>query len=69
MTKVLNPNVWARLDEDFGKICADLLDNHWSPAYNISEVLLSIQQLLEYPNPYDALDTEVSDSFVLFFFF
>jgi ubiquitin-protein ligase len=63
VTKVFHPNVWARLDEDFGKICLDTLDKQWSPAYNISKALLCVQQLLESPNPDDALDTQVSEIF------
>lgn len=28
-----------------GRICLDILQNHWSPVYDVSAVLLSIQVL------------------------
>ena len=63
MTKVTHPNVWARPDADFGKICVDILDDRWTPACKLSQILISIQQLLETPNADDALDPQVSKSF------
>ena len=34
-----------------GAICLDILQNQWSPIYDIAAVLTSIQSLLTDPNP------------------
>ena len=34
-----------------GAICLDILQNQWSPIYDISAILTSIQSLLTDPNP------------------
>ena len=47
ITKVFHPNVFPTTQE----ICLDILRRNWSPAYNVSAILLSIQQLLTEPNP------------------
>ena len=44
-----------------GEICLDILKDQWSPALTISNVLLSIQSLLNEPNPKDPLRAEVAD--------
>ena len=33
-----------------GRICLDILDNKWSPIYDVSTILASIQSLLTDPN-------------------
>lgn len=43
---IFHPNVYAD-----GKICLDILSNQWSPIYDISAILTSIQSLLCDPNP------------------
>ena len=40
------PNVYAD-----GGICLDILQNRWSPTYDVSAILTSIQSLLDEPNP------------------
>lgn len=45
-SKVFHPNVYAD-----GSICLDILTNRWSPSYDVSSVLTSIQSLLDMPNP------------------
>ncbi|KAG5887719.1 hypothetical protein JTB14_020020 [Gonioctena quinquepunctata] len=37
--------------EDDGGICLDILQNRWSPTYDVSAILTSIQSLLSDPNP------------------
>ncbi len=38
LTKVFHPNVY-----NDGKICLDILQNQWSPIYDIAAILTSIQ--------------------------
>ena len=46
VSNVFHPNVFAS-----GEICIDILRKNWSPAYDVSSILLSIQSLLTDPNP------------------
>eukprot|EP00048_Salpingoeca_helianthica_P016320 m.231669 g.231669 ORF g.231669 m.231669 type:complete len:183 (-) comp18441_c0_seq1:18-566(-) len=46
VSKIFHPNVYAD-----GQICLDILQNRWSPTYNVSSILTSIQSLLDEPNP------------------
>jgi ubiquitin-protein ligase len=49
--------VWFTQD---GGICLDLLQNNWSPIYDISAVLTSIQSLLCDPNPNSPANSEAA---------
>ncbi|KAJ3435248.1 ubiquitin-conjugating enzyme e2 36-like isoform x1 [Anaeramoeba flamelloides] len=59
LTKIYHPNV-----DKLGRICLDILKKNWSPALQISTVLLSIQALMSAPNPDDPLDNQVADMWI-----
>jgi len=45
-TKMFHPNIYTD-----GSICLDILQNRWSPTYDVAAILTSIQSLLSDPNP------------------
>ena len=55
LTKMFHPNIYVD-----GKICLDILQNQWSPIYDIAAVLTSIQSLLSDPNPASPANAEAS---------
>ena len=46
-----------------GQICLDILQNAWSPIYDVSAVLTSIQSLLCDPNPNSPANSEAAKLF------
>ncbi len=58
ITKMFHPNIYSD-----GKICLDILQNQWSPIYDIAAVLTSIQSLLSDPNPASPANGEASNLF------
>ena len=58
ISKLFHPNVYAD-----GKICLDILQNQWSPIYDIAAILTSIQSLLSDPNPASPANAEASGLF------
>jgi ubiquitin-conjugating enzyme E2 A len=46
-----------------GKICLDILQNNWSPIYDVSAILTSIQSLLTDPNPNSPANSEAARLF------
>jgi len=55
LTKMFHPNIYPD-----GKICLDILQNQWSPIYDIGSILTSIQSLLCDPNPNSPANSEAS---------
>eukprot|EP00357_Protocruzia_adherens_P029947 CAMPEP_0115008146 /NCGR_PEP_ID=MMETSP0216-20121206/21708_1 /TAXON_ID=223996 /ORGANISM="Protocruzia adherens, Strain Boccale" /LENGTH=152 /DNA_ID=CAMNT_0002375437 /DNA_START=67 /DNA_END=525 /DNA_ORIENTATION=- len=59
LTKMFHPNVY-----NDGQICLDILQNQWSPIYDISAILTSIQSLLCDPNPKSPANSEAAKLYV-----
>jgi len=55
LSKLFHPNVYAN-----GAICLDILQNQWSPIYDIQAILTSIQSLLTDPNPNSPANVEAA---------
>lgn len=58
VSKLFHPNVY-----NDGGICLDILQNNWSPIYDICAVLTSIQSLLCDPNPNSPANSEAARLF------
>jgi len=54
-SKMFHPNIYAD-----GSICLDILQNQWSPIYDVAAVLTSIQSLLTDPNPNSPANAEAA---------
>jgi ubiquitin-conjugating enzyme E2 A len=58
ITKMFHPNIYAD-----GNICLDILQNKWSPAYDVANILTSIQSLLADPNPDSPANAQAATMF------
>jgi ubiquitin-conjugating enzyme (huntingtin interacting protein 2) len=56
-TKIWHPNI----SSETGVICLDILKQAWSPVLTIKTALLSIQSLLQSPEPNDPQDAVVAE--------
>mmetsp|Transcript_16974 Transcript_16974/g.36709 ORF Transcript_16974/g.36709 Transcript_16974/m.36709 type:complete len:155 (+) Transcript_16974:135-599(+) len=54
-SNMFHPNIYAD-----GGICLDILQNQWSPIYDVSAILTSIQSLLSDPNPNSPANSEAA---------
>lgn len=56
LTKMYHPNIY-----NDGSICLDILQNQWSPVYDISSILTSVQSLLCDPNTKSPANNEAAE--------
>ena len=54
-TKMFHPNIY-----NDGRLCLDILNTNWSPVYDVSSILTSIQSLLCDPNPNSPANAEAA---------
>jgi ubiquitin-conjugating enzyme E2 A len=57
-TPMFHPNIYTD-----GNICLDILQNRWSPTYDVAALLTSIQSLLPDPNPSSAANGQAATLF------
>jgi ubiquitin-conjugating enzyme E2 A len=55
LSPMFHPNVYAD-----GSLCLDILQNKWSPIYDVRAILTSIQSLLPDPNPASPANAEAA---------
>ena len=58
VSRMFHPNIYAD-----GSICLDILQNQWSPIYDVAAILTSIQSLLCDPNPNSPANSEAARLF------
>ena len=58
LSEMFHPNVYAS-----GEICLDILQNRWTPTYDVSSILTSIQSLFNDPNPASPANVEAATLF------
>ena len=56
ISTMFHPNVYAT-----GELCLDILQNRWSPTYDVAAILTSVQSLLNDPNTSSPANVEASN--------
>jgi len=55
LSRMFHPNIYAN-----GELCLDILQNRWSPTYDVAAILTSVQSLLHDPNPNSPANAEAA---------
>ena len=58
ITEMFHPNIYQD-----GSLCLDILQNRWSPTFDVSSILTSIQSLLNDPNPDSPANSKAATMF------
>lgn len=58
VSEMFHPNVYPS-----GELCLDILQNRWSPTFDVSTILTSIQSLLNDPNTASPANVEAANMF------
>ncbi|EIW69876.1 hypothetical protein TREMEDRAFT_43536 [Tremella mesenterica DSM 1558] len=58
ISKMFHPNIYAN-----GELCLDILQNRWSPTYDVGAILTSVQSLLNDPNAASPANVEAAQLF------
>ncbi|KAJ2776324.1 Ubiquitin-conjugating enzyme E2 2 [Coemansia javaensis] len=56
ISRMFHPNVYTN-----GELCLDILQNRWSPTYDVAAILMSIQSLLHDPNSSSPANAEAAN--------
>uniref|UniRef100_A0A7S2WUS3 E2 ubiquitin-conjugating enzyme n=1 Tax=Rhizochromulina marina TaxID=1034831 RepID=A0A7S2WUS3_9STRA len=59
ITSIYHPNIKTTT----GEICADVIQNGWSPTLNVRYVLNSIKQMMEEPNAESPLEPTIAEQY------